>query len=115
MSNKKKVLFICNQNRLRSPTAEKLYCNCENIETKSAGINKDALNQLTSELLEWADIIFVFEKRQRNIIHKRFKEIYSRKQIICLYIPDDYEYMEPTLIELLKEKLKPYIGLPNNI
>jgi predicted protein tyrosine phosphatase len=52
------------------------------------------------------------EKRQRNIIHSRFKDLYQRKRIICLYIPDNFEFMDPALIELLKEKVTPYLNQP---
>src|SRR5215470_3790124 len=110
---KRKILFVCTGNKLRSPTAESLYQHNKNIEVKSAGVDKIARIRLTAELLEWADTIFVFEKRQRNIIHKQFKEIYARKRIICLYIPDEYEYMSAELIDLLKERLHRYLGLPD--
>jgi len=107
---KQKVLFLCNQNRLRSPTAENVFSNNPQLEVKSAGVDKDASVPVSLELLEWADIIFVMEKRQRNIIHKKFKDIYRRKRIICLYIPDEYDYMDPDLIQLLKERLPQYVG-----
>ncbi|HSB10261.1 MAG TPA: ubiquinone biosynthesis protein UbiE, partial [Blastocatellia bacterium] len=48
-------------------------------------------------------------KRHRNIIHSRFKEIYQRKRIICLYIPDEFEFMDPELVTLLEEKVTPYL------
>ncbi len=105
---KEKILFICNQNRLRSPTAEVLFSKNPQLEVRSAGLNHDASVKVSRELLTWADIIFVMEKRQRNIIHKKFKDIYREKRIICLYISDDYDYMDYTLISLLKERLPHY-------
>ena len=106
---KQKVLFLCNQNRLRSPTAEAVFRENPQIEVKSAGVDNDASVPVNLELLEWADIIFVMEKRQRNIIHKKYKDIYDRKRIVCMYIPDDYDYMDPDLIQLLKERLPQYV------
>jgi len=108
-STTKKILFVCSQNRLRSPTAEKIFSEESDLDVKSAGIYQDATNPISSELVEWADIIFVMEKRQRNAIHKKFKDIYRNKRIICLYIPDEYEYMNPELIQLLKKKVSPYL------
>ena len=87
---KQKILFVCTQNRLRSPTAEAVFRENPTLEVKSAGVDNDASVPVNLELLEWADIIFVVEKRQRNIIHKKFKDIYRNKRIVCLYIPDDY-------------------------
>ena len=106
---KQKLLFLCNQNRLRSPTAEAIFRENSALEVKSAGVYNDASVPVNLELLEWADIIFVMEKRKRNIIHKKFKDIYRNKRIVCLYIPDDYEYMAPDLVQLLKMRLPQYV------
>ena len=85
-----KVLFICMQNRLRSPTAEKVFSVYPRLEVRSAGLEAGSRVVVTRDLLEWADIIFVMERRQRNLIHKKFKDIYEKKRIICLYVPDEY-------------------------
>lgn len=45
------VLFICSQNRLRSPTAEQVFADWPGIETSSAGLNNDAENPATPELI----------------------------------------------------------------
>lgn len=108
-TTKQKVLFLCNQNRLRSPTAEAVFRENPTLEVKSAGVDNDASVPVNLELLEWADIIFVMEKRQRNIIHKKFKDIYRNKRIVCLYIPDDFEYMDPDLVQLLKMRVPQYV------
>ncbi|HXF41737.1 MAG TPA: phosphotyrosine protein phosphatase [Blastocatellia bacterium] len=104
-----KVLFVCEANRLRSPTAETIFSGYPGVEAKSAGLAKQATVPVSAELLDWADLIFVMEKRHRNIIHSRFKEIYLRKRIICLYIPDEFEFMDPELISVLEEKVTPYL------
>ncbi|MGQ3292713.1 MAG: arsenate reductase/protein-tyrosine-phosphatase family protein, partial [Shinella sp.] len=53
----KNVLFVCSQNKLRSPTAEQVFASWPNIETASAGTNNDAENPLSAEQIEWADIV----------------------------------------------------------
>lgn len=110
MQERLKVLFVCLQNRLRSPTAERIFSPYPRLEVKSAGLDAESSVQINRELLEWADVVFVMERRQRNIIHKKFKDIYDRKRIICLYIPDDYDYMDPALVERLKESVTPHLG-----
>jgi predicted protein tyrosine phosphatase len=80
----KRVLFVCSQNRLRSPTAEQLFASWEGIEVASAGLNNDAENVLTPELLGWADVIFVMEKAHRNKLGKKFRAHLSGKRIVCL-------------------------------
>jgi predicted protein tyrosine phosphatase len=100
----KTVLFVCSQNRLRSPTAEQVFARYPNIETASAGLNNDAENPLTPELVAWADIIFVMEKVHRTKLQQRFKPHLKRARVICLDIPDDYAFMDPNLIRLLEAR-----------
>jgi predicted protein tyrosine phosphatase len=100
----KKVLFVCSQNRLRSPTAEQIFSTRADLEVASAGTNKDAETPLSGELVAWADIIFVMEKEHRNKLQRRFKK-QLRARLVCLDIPDDYEFMDPVLVRLLESKV----------
>jgi predicted protein tyrosine phosphatase len=95
----KNVLFICSQNKLRSPTAEQVFSSHPQIECTSAGLNHDAENPVTPELVEWADLIFVMEKAHKNKLSAKFKKNLSKARVICLDIPDDYDYMDPMLIK----------------
>jgi predicted protein tyrosine phosphatase len=101
----KRFLFVCSQNRLRSPTAEQVFSARGDIEVSSAGTNNDAENPLTDELIQWADFIVVMEKSHRNKVQKRFHRALGSKRMICLDIPDDYEYMDPDLIRLLEARM----------
>ena len=101
----KRLLFICSQNRLRSPTAEQVFANYPGIECASAGLNHDAENPITAELVEWADIIFVMEKTHRSKLRSKFKRSLSKQRVICLDIPDNYHFMDPDLIHLLNVKV----------
>ncbi|MFN8910720.1 MAG: protein tyrosine phosphatase, partial [Betaproteobacteria bacterium] len=38
----RRVLFICSQNRLRSPTAERVFSKRAGFEVASAGLNPEA-------------------------------------------------------------------------
>jgi len=109
-NDKVRVLFICDQNRLRSPTAEVLFRDDPRVEARSAGCRNDATMPVTEEVLEWADLIFVMERSQRNLIRKRFEDIYQGKRIICLYIEDVYDYMDPELVSLLAERVEPHLS-----
>jgi predicted protein tyrosine phosphatase len=99
------VLFICSQNRLRSPTAEQVFADWPGIETFSAGLKPDADNPVTPDLLQWADIIFVMERTHRSKLSAKFKPHLGKARVICLDIPDEYEFMDPDLIRLLKAKV----------
>lgn len=101
----KTVLFVCSQNRLRSPTAEQVFADRPGIETASAGLNNDAVNPLTPELVAWADIIFVMEKAHRTKLQQKFRRALKDVRVICLDIPDDYAFMDPALIALLEPRV----------
>ena len=105
----KNILFICNANQNRSPTAEAIYKNDKRYSVKSAGIWEGSENLLTEELLEWSDIVFVMERVQKEYIEERFPRQYRSKLIVCLNIPDVYYYMDSKLVELIKERTKGYI------
>ncbi|MEI1378271.1 low molecular weight protein tyrosine phosphatase family protein [Nostoc sp. UHCC 0926] len=107
----KKLLFICSQNKLRSPTAEAVFSEYEGLETDSAGLDRYAEVPLSTEAIAWADIIFVIEKSHKNKRSKNFQPFLKDKKIICLNIPDEYEYMESALIELLKQKFLPLLKI----
>ena len=47
-------------------------------------------------------MIFVMEKRHLHRLQKKFREEIVGKRIVCLYIPDDYEYMDEELIDRLQ-------------
>ncbi|RFP09416.1 phosphotyrosine protein phosphatase [Duganella sp. BJB488] len=100
----KRALFICSQNRLRSPTAEQIFASWPDVETDSAGLGGDATVPLSTEQIEWANVIFVMEKTHRNRLSSKFRSHLNGKRIICLDIPDDCEFMQPELIKLLEAK-----------
>lgn len=99
------ILFVCGKNRLRSPTAEQVFADWPDIETSSAGLNHDAENPLTPELLSWADIIFVMERAHRSKLSSKFRHDLGGKRVICLQIPDEFDYMDPALVKLLMAKV----------
>ncbi len=107
------VLFVCGKNRLRSPTAESVFSEYAGLEVDSAGIDRDAEVPVGIESVEWADIIFVMEKTHQRKLREKFKSssVMHNKKIVCLNIPDNYEYMQLELVELLKKKVLPLLGI----
>lgn len=103
-----KLLFICNVNKFRSPTAEEIFK--DRYETKSAGLSEFATKRLTKEMLEWADIVFVMESKMRKKIGKRFPEQYLKKRIVMLDIEDIYDYMQPELCRILEARVNALVN-----
>jgi predicted protein tyrosine phosphatase len=110
-SGMKHFLFVCSQNRLRSPTAEHIFADYPGIEVSSAGTNNDAENPLSAELVEWADTIFVMERVHRNKLQSRYRAAIGARRIVCLDIPDDYEFMDPALVHLLKSRMARHLPM----
>jgi predicted protein tyrosine phosphatase len=75
----------------------------------SAGTNRDAENPLTDELIDWADTIFVMERTHLNKVRSRFRHALGPRRIVCLEIPDEYEFMDPGLVRLLKAKMQRHL------
>jgi predicted protein tyrosine phosphatase len=109
---RKKVLFVCAQNRIRSYTAEKMFASSQIYDVKSRGTAKDARVKLTESDLRWADAVFVMEKNHKNRISKDFRSAITGKKIVCLFIEDIYDPMEARLIAVLRQKLAPHLLLP---
>ena len=106
-----RALFICTQNHLRSPTAEQVFSTWPGVEADSAGLANDATVPLSVEQIEWATIIFVMEKAHRNKLSKKYKQHLNGKKVICLSIPDEYDYMQPELIKILEAKVNAFLRI----
>jgi predicted protein tyrosine phosphatase len=108
----KRFLFVCSQNRLRSPTAEQIFSQRGDIEVASAGMNHDAETPLSSDLVKWADVIVVMERTHRNKLQTRFRSDLNGKHIVCLDMPDDYDFMDPGLVRLLQARMSRHLPMP---
>lgn len=108
-SMKRRILFLCSQNKLRSPTAEAVFAGHPTVEVDSAGLNNDAEVPLSDEQVEWADLILVMETAHRSRLNRKFGKSLAGKRVVVLNIPDDYDYMDPALIDLLKQRCARYI------
>jgi len=101
-----KILFVCNQGKYRSKTAQELFKN--KYETDSAGIYSED-NPLTEEKMINADLIIVMEDLQRKFIADNYPKIYLSKRILSWNIKDTYGYMQSELINIIKSKFKDLI------
>ncbi len=93
-------------NLQRSKTAEELFKNDDRFQVRSSGTDKYAATPINEPDLEWADFIIVMEKFHRNKIRSKYPKIYNHKKIICLYIEDEYDFMEEELIRLVTNKFE---------
>lgn len=115
--NLKTYLFVCWANMQRSPTAEKvarelLDANGVKIKTKSAGLSALSEQPINKTWVNEAGLIFVMEEYMKTFITKQYEIEPGR--IINLNIPDIYERNNPRLIQILTEKLKPFVEEDTN-
>jgi len=108
----KRVLFVCAGNLDRSPTAEQLYSKTPGLEVRSAGTSDLARTVITEDEVDWAVVIFVMERKMIRLLRRRLGDALKEKELICLSIPDDYQFMQAELLESLTAKLTPYLGPP---
>ena len=104
------VLFICSRNQWRSPTAERVFRNHPGVSVRSAGTSANARKHVSVEDIRWADLILVMEEKHKSRLVAQFTRLLADKRIHVLDIPDDYEYMDPELVEQLKEAVEPLLG-----
>ena len=101
----KRVLTVCSANMLRSPTiAHVLSAEPYNFNTRSAGPEPYALIPVTEDLLMWADEVVCADTEHVMWVRNKMMEWMIDKPIIDLQIPDNYEYRNPKLIEMIKER-----------
>jgi len=100
-----KILFVCSRNRRRSLTAETIFEKEPGWQVRSAGTEEGARIRVTPGHLGWADVIVVMEKRHKERLRQKHPEALVEKPCVCLFIADDYEYMEEELIRALREKM----------
>lgn len=106
----KNILFVCSANKQRSKTADDYFsAKYSHLHFDSAGTNlkichKEGTTPITEEMVEWADVIYVMEKRHKDLINKHTSDNYSKK-IKVLNIPDRFKYYQKELIVILEDKL----------
>lgn len=94
----KKVLFVCSQAKLRSKTAA--HC-IGGIDARYAGTDDDADIVLTTDLINWSDVIVCMEQHHADRISGKFADADS---IQVWGIEDVYDYMEDELVWMLRRK-----------
>ena len=103
------VLFICSMNEWRSPTAEKVFQKEQGISVRSAGTVRGARRTVSVKDIRWSDIILVMEDKHKSRLLAQFRDEVRYKALHVLDIPDEYKYMDPELVEIIRETAAPLI------
>ncbi|MEO0479215.1 MAG: phosphotyrosine protein phosphatase [Planctomycetota bacterium] len=103
------VLFVCSKNQWRSPTGEEVFRRSSGLSVRSAGTSRSARRQVTVKDIRWADVILVMEQKHKSRLMAEFRDEVRYTELHVLDIPDDYGFMDPELVELLREGAAPYL------
>lgn len=101
----KNLLFICSRNQWRSPTAETVWQKRSGYQARSAGTSPRARKTVSAKDIQWADIIFVMEKKHKQRLCAQFSRLLQYKPLHVLDIPDEYRYMDAELVEILEQSV----------
>lgn len=98
------LLVICGKNKRRSRTAEYIFKNDQRFNIRSAGLSPQSNRKISESDLHWADITLVMENDHKSKIRKLYGHL-DLPAIQVLDIPDEYEFMDEELIEILTTKI----------
>ncbi len=103
-------LVVCGRNQWRSPTAERIYRDDARVEVRSAGVSSAAKRRVSAKDLAWSDLVLVMERGHRSRLREQFQSQPDLPPIESLDIPDDFEFMDPELVRLLREGVEECLG-----
>ena len=86
-----------------------MFSRAPGVATRSAGTAHNARHRITLADIRWADMILVMEDKHAQRLRADFRQEVAYKALHVLDIPDDYQFMEDELIDLLRAKCEPLI------
>lgn len=105
MTETPNILVVCGRNKRRSRTAEYLYKNDARLHIRSVGLSPKSERQIKQKDVDWADLICVMEDDQGRRIGQLYRQT-ELPPIEVLQIPDDHDYLDPELIEMIKDAME---------
>jgi predicted protein tyrosine phosphatase len=108
-SEPRRVLFVCSMNEWRSPTGEAVFRKDAGLLVRSAGTVRGARRTISVKDIRWADVILVMEEKHKARLRAQFRDEVRYKPVHVLDIPDEYRYMDPELVALIRAKAEPLI------
>ena len=110
MDEPRRVLFVCRRNRHRSATAERLFRTRPDLDVRSAGTSREALVRVNRRMIEWADVIFVMDEKERGALARMFPQHPALERVVCLEIADEFGFLDGELVRLLETRVEAYLN-----
>ena len=101
-----KVLCVCSAGLLRSPTMARLLSrNYTNVNSRAVGTSHEyALIPLDKVHLFWADLILCANTDHFEFVKTALDTAGFDKDVYDLQIPDNFEFGDPKLEEIIQKK-----------
>lgn len=96
------VLFVCSRNQWRSPTAETVFRDDPQLSVRSAGTSPRARRTVSVNDINWADVVMVMETKHKSRLLAEFRRPLAYTPVHVLDIPDDYQYLDDELVDILR-------------
>ena len=97
-------------NKWRSPTAEKIYSKQVLVNSRSAGTSSKARHHVSTKDIKWADVIIVMESKHKQRLTADHPDAMRHREVHVLEIEDNYQFMDPELIEELVTAIDPILN-----
>lgn len=78
---------------------------------RSAGTSPRAKRTVNAKDIQWADVIFVMEQKHKHRVKAEFAKLLNFKDIQVLDIPDDFQYMDQELVQIMEQTVGSYLKL----
>ncbi len=98
------LLVVCARNKKRSRTAEFIFKNDPRFHIRSAGLSDKSVRRISENDVLWADLILVMESEHQARIRGQYRHL-DLPDLVVLDIPDDFEFMDAELVDLLKARI----------
>ncbi|WP_189496505.1 low molecular weight protein tyrosine phosphatase family protein [Algimonas arctica] len=100
------ILFVCSRNQWRSPTAERIYRKDDRFNVRSAGVSASARKRVPDRDITWADVIIAMDSSHADRLRPMIRRTLSQVTLHTLDVPDLYQFMDPELVNLLRDRIE---------
>ena len=105
-----KLLFVHARGDPSRIFPEQMLDGDSRVVVRTVSLGDEPFSVAEEELMGWADVIVVMEKRMRHILRRRLKPVGRMKRVVCLHLPEQYDLQDLTYLRLFRERIEVYLG-----
>ena len=66
--------------------------------------------RVNARMLDWADVVITMDEGQGRALELMFPQHPALAHLMCLQIPDEFTFLQPELVTLLRERVTPLLA-----